>query len=349
MNYIIRDLIDKTKEEGLKGIVPSRDTVISLLALDPLSEEADYLKKQACEVAHEVTGNKGRVSGAIGIDFVACSMNCTFCSFGEKWQLVKNDKVFTKEEIIEIAKDFVDQGATTLTLRSTEFYDLDVLNEYLKDIRAAVPGLYEININVGELTPERAEQIYECGATSAYHVLRLREGTDTPFNPEDRKATMRSISDSSLLFCSCVEPIGPEHTNEELADALLTIIEYGACSCGAMARVPVDGTPFEGTEPITEERHLQIIAVVRLCGGNKFENVIVHPPLESALYAGSSGFTVEQGAIPRDVELVEEPWNSFTVADAKAMLEKAGFELALPYDRPRNIDNREYFRQKTCC
>lgn len=335
MSKEARELIDRAADCGLKGQLLARETIIHLLELEPDSADSLYLRERANEAAHLVSGGKARISGAIGIDFVPCSMNCTFCSFGEKWGIVKEKKVYTMEEIVSIARGFVDQGATTLTLRSTEFYDLDVLNDYLSRIRDCVPGNYEININVGELTPEQAERIYDSGATSAYHVLRLREGTDTPFDPEVRKATMRAISSSSLLFCSCVEPIGPEHSNEELADALLTVIENGAESSGVMARVPVPGTPFEGSEVIGANRLLQILAIVRLVGGVRFESVSIHPPTEAALYSGANGFTVEQGAIPRDNVLIDEPWKKFTVTEAKAMLEKAGFEVSLPYDRPR--------------
>ena len=117
-------------------------------------------------------------------------------------------------------------------------------------------------MNVGELTHERAQAIWECGATSAYHVLRLREGEDTPFDPEVRIATIRAIAASPLLLGTCVEPIGPEHTDDELADGILFGLECSAYSGGVMARVPVPGTPLEHAGTISEDRLMQILSLI---------------------------------------------------------------------------------------
>ena len=155
------------------------------------------------------------------------------------------DVKFEKEEIIEMVREYVEAGATTITLRSTEFYEMSVLTEWLKDIREAVPGSYLINLNVGEMTPAMAEAAYQAGATSAYHVIRMREGIDTPFDPELRKRTIKAISDSPLRYGTCVEPLGIEHSSEEIAEKIVENISYEPWSLSCMARVNVPGTPFE--------------------------------------------------------------------------------------------------------
>ena len=81
-------LIDRIAEGGLAGTVPPKADVVRLLALDPCSPEASYLEERACEVAHRVSGDTGRIAGAVGIDFAPCSMNCSFCSFGERWGVI---------------------------------------------------------------------------------------------------------------------------------------------------------------------------------------------------------------------------------------------------------------------
>ena len=127
-------------------------------------------------------------------------MNCKFCSFGTEWGLVKDEIIYTKEEVIEMARAYVEAGVTTLTLRSTEFYDLATLTEWLHDIREAVPGNYMINLNVGEMTPAMAEAAYQAGATSAYHVIRMREGVDTPLSVELLDLTFRGFAYSPVLL-----------------------------------------------------------------------------------------------------------------------------------------------------
>ena len=160
MNNEVKELIDKVYDEGVRGASQPREVIIRLLELDPSSEEVAYLKERAAELAHIATGNSASISGAIGVDLCSCDMNCKFCAFGTEWGLVEEDVIYSKEEIIELVRAYVEAGVTTITLRSTEFYDMNVLSEWLADIREAVPGSYLINLNVGEMSPAMAEAAY---------------------------------------------------------------------------------------------------------------------------------------------------------------------------------------------
>lgn len=341
MDADVKQMIDRAFDEGSRGAYQPREVIIKMLELDPESEEAAYLKERACEMAHLATKNRGSLSGAIGVDLCSCDMNCKFCSFGTEWGLVEEEKTYTKEEIIELARAYVEAGVTTLTLRSTEFYDLSVLTEWLEDIRAAAPGDYCINLNVGEMTPAMAEAAYQAGATSAYHVMRMREGIDTPFAPEVRERTIRAISDSPLRYGTCVEPIGIEHTNEELADKILYDIRLRPYGIGVMFRVNVPGTPFEGYEDIPLARRLQILATVRLAVGTQVRSMGMHPAHPNSLYAGGSSFTLELGANPRDTEFNDAEWRSFKANEAKQLLEDAGFRLEVINPDPRFKDGAD--------
>ncbi len=327
MNQDFKAFIDTIYDEGMRGASQPRENILRMLEQDPCSEEVAYMKQKASALTHKATGNKASISGAIGVDLCSCDMNCKFCSFGTEWGLVDEEIVYTKDEVIQMARDYVEAGVTTLTLRSTEFYDMATLTEWLKDIREQVPGDYLINLNVGELTPAMAEAAYQAGATSAYHVIRMREGIDTPFQPDLRRETIHAIADSPLRYGTCVEPIGIEHTNEELADKILENLSYRPYSMGVMARVNVPGTPFEDYEPISPERMLQILATVRLSVGTQVRCTSIHPAIPEALYAGAAAFTVERGANPRDTECNTNVWRGFTVPEAVKLLEEAGFTM----------------------
>ena len=56
------------------------------------------------------------------------------------------------------------------------------------------------------------------GIDVVYHSLRLGEGQTTCFRPEERKATLAAVRDSDLKLAHLVEPVGPEHTDDEIAD-----------------------------------------------------------------------------------------------------------------------------------
>lgn len=346
MDREIKDLIDRATDESMRLAIQPREVIIKLLELDPNSEEVAYLRKCASKVAHYASKNRCGIAGAIGVDLCSCDMNCKFCSFGTEWGLVKDEVKFSKEEIIEMAREYVEAGVSTLTLRSTEFYDVQTLTDWLTEIREQVPGDYMINLNVGEMTPAMAEAAYQAGATSAYHVIRMREGVDTPFDPELRERTIRAIADSPLRWGTCIEPIGVEHTNEELADKILHDMSLHPYSMGVMFRVNVPGTPFEGMPPVPKERMLHILAVVRIAVGATIRCVSCHPPLPEALYSGGCGFTIERGANPRDTEFNESVWKGFTVEQACEEIRKAGFEPAVINPDPRfRADGKNWWKK----
>lgn len=346
MDQGIKELIDQATDECMRLAVQPREVILRLLELDPCSEEVAYLRECAARVAHFASKNRCGISGAIGVDMCSCDMNCKFCSFGTEWGLVKEEVRFSKEEVIQMAREYVEAGVTTLTLRSTEFYDLATLTGWLSEIREQVPGNYMINLNVGELTPAMAEAAYQAGATSAYHVVRMREGVDTPFDPKLRERTIRAIADSPLRWGTCIEPIGVEHTNEELADKILYDMSLHPYSMGVMFRVNVPGTPFEGMPAVSKERMLQILAVVRIAVGASIRCVSCHPALPESLYSGGNGFTVERGANPRDVEFNETAWRGFTVEEACKVIRGAGFEPAVIDPDPRfREDGKNWWKQ----
>lgn len=327
MNIAIKELIEKVKEKCLGGEILNKEEIIKLLGISIGSEEDEYLRKTARTVAKLKTGNRAYIWTAIGADFEKCTMNCEFCSLGEKWNIITNDKVYSEEEIIEKAKKFVREGSDFIVLRTTEYYSLNKVGVLAEKIREAVPGDYHIILNTGELDAAKASYLEDCGVNGIYHALRLGEGITTPFDPYVRLATMNSVKESQLNLISLVEPIGEEHTNEELAERFLSVVEAKAYISGAMARVPVEGTPFGGTKLLNESRLAQIISVFRLSGGNVVENICVHPASSEAVAGGANVVVVETGAIPREDELVKEEWNGFSMEDAKKLFLKEGYKL----------------------
>ena len=148
-----------------------------------------------------------------------------------------------------------------------------------------------------------------------------------PFHRRERTKTMESVFHSDLKLISLVEPVGYEHTNEEIADRFLTAVQYGASICGAMARVPVKGTPLGEAPIISESRLAQITAVLRLSGGSTVKDICVHPASAEAVESGANVLVVETGAIPRDTALSPDLWENFNMMNAKAIFSDAGYVL----------------------
>lgn len=319
--------IQQAKEKNLNGIVLSEEEIIELLSIKLGSEEDKELRETAREVAKIKTNKNGYIWCAIGADYVPCPMNCKFCSFGEKWHLIKNKVRYSTKQIIKKAKYYIENGARFIVLRTTEFYSIPKLLGIVKKLKKEIPGDYEIILNTGELDMTISNLIYEEGINGIYHACRLREGIDTPFEISDRKNTMNNVKRSKLDLISLVEPIGIEHTNEEIAKNFLNIVACEATISGAMARVPVKGTPLGDDEIISESRLAQIIAVLRLSGGNVVKDICVHPVSLEALNSGANIMVVETGAVPRNEKLEENNWNDVDMKKAHELLEMASYEV----------------------
>jgi len=321
------DLISYAEKQALNGFTLTRDEIISLLEIPLGSEEDIKLRETAHKVALIKTRGRAYIWSAVGADYAPCPMNCKFCSFGEEWGLIKTQVHYTEEQIIKRVKQFVDKGARFIVLRTTQFYSIPVLIELAKKIRKTIPGVFEIVFNTGEFDMTTANLILEAGVNGIYHACRLREGIDTPFDPWVRENTMNNVYRSGLKLTSLVEPIGIEHTNEEIADNFLQIVKHGAVISGAMARIPVSGTPLGNANRISDERLAQIIAVLRLAGGNVIKDICVHPATLEAIQSGANVMVVETGAIPRDVNCEEDNWHGVDIDKARMLLENAGYSV----------------------
>lgn len=332
----MRAYIDRLEEGALQGRQTAREDVLRLLELTPDGEDVRYLGQAARRVARVAAQNSGRVWSAIGLDSRPCPKNCAFCSFGEAWGLVRETVELSAEEAIAIARRLVAAGVAWVTLRTTEYYGFDRLCALAGRIRAAVPGRYDLVVNTGQMAEAEVAAMRAAGIGVVYHSLRLGEGVCTCFRPEERLATLRAVAASPLRLAHLVEPVGPEHGNEELAHVFMTALENGASLSGVMARVNVPGTPGASSAELPEARLAQIAAVTRLCGGLRVPDICVHPASRQAVEWGANVVVVEEGAVPRSDGFCRDVWRGFDVARARALLREAGYAV-----RPEALSGQE--------
>ena len=227
MDQDFKEFVDRCFEVSARKEDISRDDIIRMLGVCPDSEECGYLGSRARELAAIKSKNKATLGTPFGVDYVPCDASCRFCSFGTRWGLMEGQSYHIPvEDIIAMMKERMAAGYTGFTIRTTEFYPVDRLCEMARRIREEVPGDYRLGVNTGELTVEDCVRLKEAGYNSAYHTLHLREGIDTPFPPERRLQTMRAISESPLNLTCGVDPIGIEHTDEEIADIICTLRSF---------------------------------------------------------------------------------------------------------------------------
>lgn len=344
----IEKRLNSILDTALKGQAPNKEDCVYLLNLPAESLEASVLMATADAVSRRRFGNKAILLGQIGIETAACPGNCRFCVFGKDHTSMPTNSL-SLEEIQRRAHLFADGGDLyALFLMTMHEFDLDRLLEIIALVRRELPSHTQIVINVGDFDAKQARQLKAAGANGAYHVSRLREGTDTDLDPKARKATFRVIKDAGLDFYYCCEPIGPEHSAEELVEQTFLGIEYGCFQHAAMRRVYVPGVPLSRNGQITERRLAQVVAVVTLAalGCSETGNIAVHEPNLLGLAAGANVVYAESGANPRDAKADTTGNRGMDMAACRRMLYEAGFAALQRGDGTSVPLNLEYLLQQ---
>jgi biotin synthase len=314
-----------------KGIAPSKEECQTLLNCTATSLEAAMIRSVADAVNRQRFGNEAIILGQIGIEIDKCPGQCKFCSFGEEHSNF-TAKAMSVDEILAAAKLFTQSGDLyALFLMTMHTFEFERLLDVVRRLRAIMPESPQLVVNIGDFDLKQANELKNAGVNGAYHVCRLREGKDTALDPEQRKLTIRTIKDAGLDWYTCCEPIGPEHSSEELVEQLFLGVEYGCFQHAAMRRVYIPGAPLAERGQITELRLAQITAVVTLAslGCPDTKNIAVHEPNLIGLTSGANVVYAEAGANPRDTEEDTTGHRGRDIQACKTMLYEAGFDHLL--------------------
>ncbi|HEX2980873.1 MAG TPA: hypothetical protein VHO48_11460, partial [Anaerolineaceae bacterium] len=125
----------------------------------------------------------------------------------------------------------------------------------------------------------------------------------------------------------CCEPVGPEHSPQELVDQIFLGIELGCYQHAAMRRVPVPNTPLAKKGQISERRLSQVVAVVTLAsiGCPETQTIAVHEPNSLGLVSGANTIYAEAGVNPRDESKNTEDGRGRDILHCRKMLAEAGY------------------------
>ena len=327
----IDDSIARILDAARDGRAPTKEECVRLLRVPQHTLEAALLRAVADAVSRSRFQNEAIILGQIGVEIDACPGKCKFCSFGEG-HTAFTPGVLSEADILESAAKFTAAGELyALFLMTMHTFDFERLLRTVRAVRESLPGEVQIVVNIGDFDQGQGRALKAAGANGAYHVCRLREGIDTALDPQQRLATIRTIKDCGLDWYYCCEPIGPEHSPEELADQIFLGIEFGCFQHAAMRRVFIPSAPLAPHGQISELRLAQVVAVVALatlaCPETK--SIAVHEPNLLGLAAGANTVYAETGSNPRDTEKDTTGHRGRDIRDCKGMLYEAGFETLL--------------------
>lgn len=302
----------------------SKEEAVTLLNIDNHSPEFYMLLAKANELSRKEYGKKGYVFAQIGLNSAPCTGNCKFCSLGIDNFVVEEQTEKTLDEILAEAAKAVEEKADALFLMTTADYCIEKFLQISNEVKKLLPEDMMFIANIGDFDEATAKKLKEAGYTGVYHIVRMNEGIDTALPVSQRIATLDAVKSAGLELIYCVEPIGPEHTYEQIADEMIRAREYDVNVMACMKRVGVPGTPLHENGEITDLELTKIVAAARLVTRPK-QSMNVHEPKQMALIAGVNQLYAEIGINPRDCSVETGTNRGMSIPEVRAMLAQADY------------------------
>jgi biotin synthase len=322
MARIFADILRKARDGECLG----RDELIRLLALPAEAPESYQIMAEANRVSKELAGNRAEIHAQFALNLGPCPKDCQFCSFAACHGIFDRATELTADQAVAQARRFESEGANAIFVMTTAAWPLAATLEIAAELRRQLLPTTRLVANVGDQTAAGARQLREAGFVGVYHALRLREGIDSRLSPEERRRSIRHFQEAGLQVGTCVEPIGPEHSNEELAEMIQFTASIGPVFSGAARRIAIPGTSLARHGMISELRMAQIVAVTRLGVPRSVTGNCTHEPCALGAAAGANLFWAEAGANPRDTRERTEDGRGANVAECRRLFGEAGWQ-----------------------
>jgi biotin synthase len=319
--------IDDIIKKSQSGEIMSRDELVYLLGLAPDSIESYMVMAEAARISKELSGGKAEVHAQFAVNLAPCSCECLFCSFARVNKIFNEATELKPEEAVSYALRFEKDGANAVFMMTTAKYPFGRFLEISQEVRKNLKPETIMIANVGDQDINNSVKLKESGFAGVYHAVRLREGIDTGLSVEQRIKSINNFREAGLSIGTCVEPVGPEHTNEELADMIELTASFKPAFSGAARRIKIPGTDISGRGMINELRMAQIVAVTRLGMPGSVMGNCTHEPCTLGAAGGANLFWAEVGANPRDTEEKTEEGRGETVAACRNIFYESQWDV----------------------
>jgi len=281
------------KENILKGNQISFDDAIELYK----SQDKELLYKSAGEIRDTFAGKKFDTCSILNARSGKCSENCKWCSQSVHHNTnIEVYDVISSKEALEVAKQNDNYGVNRFSLvtsgRALDNMRLDKLLKVYDDIRSntklhmcASMGL--LNRDQLQKLKDRGVEHYHCNLETARSFFPNLCSTHTY---DEKVETIKMAQEVGLKVCSG-GIMGMGETMEQRIEMAFELKQIGVKSIPLNILNPIEGTPMEGTTPLTDDEVLTTIALfrfinpdanLRFAGGR---NIIKHIE-EKAMQAG---------------------------------------------------------------
>jgi len=321
MNMNITQIISKAIDGGEINASELKE----LFAVHYLSEEAYMIQYASRKMSIVASKGKAEVHAQVGLNVGSCPKNCQFCAFAAVNKIFDKLIVRPLEEIIESCLAFERDGANAIFLKATATYKFDDFVKVGHEVKVALKTELPLIANVGDFDEEGVKALKKAGFAGVYHAVRLGEGSVTNIDPKERLKTIEIAKKAGLSVGTCLEPVGPEHTLDELVEKTLITREMRPAYSGAGRRVNIPGSPMEVHGSLNYAQMAHILAAVRLAIGYDIIGNCTHEPNKIGAMAGANLLWAEAGSNPWDTK--EQTVRGMTVKQIQEVFLEAGWEV----------------------
>jgi biotin synthase len=297
----------------------------ALFEVDDLSVEAFAIQQAGREISAQLLDGKAEIHGQIGINVGQCPMNCQFCSLAQCNGVFNQASTLPIDEAVAGVLSMEAQGANAIYVMSTANFEFEQFLEISRAIKAAMKTEIPLVANTGDFNFEQACELKMAGYTGVYHAIRMGEGEFTRIPLERRVKTIEAAREAGLVVGMCVEPVGPEHSVDELVEKTLLTRDLGACFSGAMRRTLIPSSPLAKHGQTNYARMATIVAAVALITGAAVPGNCTHEPNALGVNAGANLIWAEVGSNPRDTEA--ETVRGWTVNRCRELYDECGWDV----------------------
>jgi biotin synthase len=320
-------MTDRIVQKAINGDLVSRDELIELFGTPLFSKESGLILSAGRMMSQEACQYSAEVHAQVGLNISPCPRNCKFCSFAARNNLFKEQWNLPVEEVLTKIKSFETDGANALYLMATAQYPFEKFLEMGQEVKKILNPETILIANIDDFSKKQALQLKDAGFFGIYHALRLGEGKDSTIAPRKRLETFRNAKEAGLVLGTCLEPVGPEHTVEELVEHTMITREAEPAYGGAARRIPIPGTELYRYGLVSEARMAHILAVVRLGLGYSIPGNCTHEPNSIGAAGGANLFWAEAGSNPRDTDKETEGKRGMTVKDCRKIFLEAEWQV----------------------
>jgi biotin synthase len=321
---MVQSLIDDALD-GRPVVDPAQ--IAALFEIPLFSPEAALLQAGARRLSGQACNGRGEVHAQVAVNVGPCPRNCLFCAFASCNEVFDRQQEAPLEYVLASCRQFEADGANAIYVMATGVYPFERFAERLAAVRDALAPETVLIANVGDFSPRQADQLVAAGCDGVYHAVRLGEGQVTGIPVQKRLETLAAVREAGLMLGTCLEPVGPEHTTEELVDKLLITRDVRPAYSGSARRIAIPGTELAARGTVSEARMAHILAVARMVMPLDVPGNCTHEPNVLGAAAGANLLWAEVGGNPRDTTEHTEEGRGMTVARCREVLAEAEWQV----------------------